>query len=135
MVIPGQFINKASERQTLVNKPIPTAVYSLVPFCFDQLNELNEVRLLFLRIAALQWYIFFQKASFKAYLQKKIINWPCLSEDLVGIQTVQRDTFKHYRNISFQVFCKKKSETVRYSLFLWQTETCQSWHSSPTVLL
>ena len=54
MVIQGQFINKASERQTLVNKPIPTAFYSLFPFCFDQLNELNEVRLLFLRIAALQ---------------------------------------------------------------------------------
>ena len=54
MVIQGQFINKASERQTLVNKPIPTAVYSLFPFCFDKLNELNEVRLLFLRIAALQ---------------------------------------------------------------------------------
>ena len=54
MVIQGQFINKASERQTLVNKPIPTAFYSLFPFCVDQLNELNEVRLLFLRIAALQ---------------------------------------------------------------------------------
>ena len=108
MVIQGQFINKASERQTLVNKPIPTAFYSLFPFCFDQLNELNEVRLLFLRIAALQWYIFFQKASFKAYLQKKIINRPCLSEDLVGIQTVQRDTFKNYRNIPFSSFLQEK---------------------------
>ena len=51
---------------------------------------------------------FFQKASFKAYLQKKIINRPCLSEDLVGIQTVQRDTFKNYRNIPFSSFLQEK---------------------------